>query len=121
MTQFHVTNWSSDGTCSNLKVLTDVIEEVAKVQRRTGNNPILVHCRYCHPNTDNHGSGCQGMARCFNIHRQLPVSKETVISQHKKKLRIKLDAVEASYIWSDTPQLGQKTFKNSSIHTGADI
>ena len=46
VTQFHVTNWSPDGTCSNLKVLTDVIEEVAKVQRRTGNNPILVHCRY---------------------------------------------------------------------------
>ena len=45
VTQFHVTNWSSDGTCSNLKVLTDVIEEVAKVQRRTGNYPILVHCR----------------------------------------------------------------------------
>ena len=46
VTQFHVTNWSPDGTCSNLKVITDVIEEVAKVQRRTGNNPILVHCRY---------------------------------------------------------------------------
>ena len=45
VTQFHVTNWSPDGTCSNLNVLTDVIEEVAKVQRRTGNNPILVHCR----------------------------------------------------------------------------
>ena len=45
VTQFHVTNWSPDGTCSNLKVLTDVIEEVAKVQRKTGNNPILVHCR----------------------------------------------------------------------------
>ena len=46
VTQFHVTNWSPGGTCSNLKVITDVIEEVAKVQRRTGNNPILVHCRY---------------------------------------------------------------------------
>ena len=45
VTQFHVTNWSSDGTCSNLTVLTDVIEEVTKVQRRTGNYPVLVHCR----------------------------------------------------------------------------
>ena len=26
--------------------MTDVIEEVGKIQRRTGNNPILVHCRY---------------------------------------------------------------------------
>ena len=50
VTQFHVTNWSPDGTYSNLKVVTDVIEEVAKVQRRTGNNPILVHCRYIYLN-----------------------------------------------------------------------
>ena len=35
---------------------------------------------------DNHGSGYLGMARCFNVHRQLPVSKETVISQHRKFL-----------------------------------
>ena len=32
---------------------------------------------------DNHGSGYLGMARCFNVHGQLPVSKETVISQHR--------------------------------------
>ena len=37
-------------------------------------------------NIDNHGSGYLGMARCFNVHRQLPVSKETVISQHRKFL-----------------------------------
>ena len=35
---------------------------------------------------DNHGSGYLGMARCFNVHRQLLVSKETVISQHKNFL-----------------------------------
>ena len=32
---------------------------------------------------DNHRSGYLGMARCFNVHRQLPVSKETVMSQHR--------------------------------------
>ena len=43
--QFHIVNWGPDGRCSNLKTVTDVIEEVSKVQRRTGNNPIVVHCR----------------------------------------------------------------------------
>ena len=33
---------------------------------------------------DNYKSGYLGMARCFNVHRQLPFSKETVISKHKK-------------------------------------
>ena len=46
MTQFHITCWAPDGQCSNLKAVVDVIEEVAKVQRRTGSKPILVHCRY---------------------------------------------------------------------------
>ena len=46
MSQFHITNWASDGSCSNLKTVIDVIEEVSKVQRRTGNRPIVVHCRY---------------------------------------------------------------------------
>ena len=40
---------------------------------------------------DNHGSGYLGMAGRFNVHRQLPVSKETVISQHRRTLD-KLDA-----------------------------
>ena len=37
----------------------------------------------CYP-IDNHRSGYLGIARCFNVHRQLPVSKETVISQQRK-------------------------------------
>ena len=45
VTQFHITNWAPDGSCSNLKTVTDVIEEVSKVQRRTGNQPIVMHCR----------------------------------------------------------------------------
>ncbi|KAL5486469.1 hypothetical protein EMCRGX_G018952 [Ephydatia muelleri] len=49
VTQFHITNWSPDGVCTNLATITDVIEEVDKVQRRTGNQPIVVHCRYFLP------------------------------------------------------------------------
>ena len=45
MTQFHITNWSPDGVCANLATITEVIEELDKVQRRTGNHPIVVHCR----------------------------------------------------------------------------
>eukprot|EP00731_Ephydatia_muelleri_P019048 Em0011g1088a len=44
VTQFHITNWSPDGVCTNLATITDVIEEVDKAQRRTGNQPIVVHC-----------------------------------------------------------------------------
>jgi len=46
MTQFHITCWEADGHCSNLRCVVDVIEAMTKVQRRTGNKPILVHCRY---------------------------------------------------------------------------
>ena len=70
MTQFHVTNWSPDGTCSNLKVLTDVIDEVAKVQRRTGNHPILVHCRYAANNLT-----CK---MCKQMSFSLPIFSDTV-------------------------------------------
>ena len=44
MIQFHITGWKSDGGSSNLKGVVDVVEEVAKVQRKTGNKPIFVHC-----------------------------------------------------------------------------
>ena len=36
--------WKPDGHCSNLKSVTDVIEEMTKVQIRSGNKPIVVHC-----------------------------------------------------------------------------
>ena len=32
LTQFHITNWNSSGKCENLKTVTDVNEEVIKVQ-----------------------------------------------------------------------------------------
>ena len=45
VTQFHITCWSPDGQCSNLRCVVDVIEEMTKVQRRTGNKPVFIHCR----------------------------------------------------------------------------
>ena len=44
--QIRMTNWSPDGHCSNLTGITDTIAEVTKIQQRTGNHPILVHCRF---------------------------------------------------------------------------
>jgi hypothetical protein len=46
VTQFHITCWAPDGQCSNLRSIVDVVEDIAKVQRRTGNKPIFVHCWY---------------------------------------------------------------------------
>ena len=45
VTQFQITNWRSDGRCENFKTVTDINEEVIKVQRRTGNHSIVVHCK----------------------------------------------------------------------------
>ena len=43
--QLHMTNWAPDGRCSNLTSIVDAIGEMSKIQRRTGNHPILIHCR----------------------------------------------------------------------------
>ena len=43
--QFHITNWAFDGSCPNLSTVINVIEQVARVQRRTSNQPIVIHCR----------------------------------------------------------------------------
>ena len=43
--QFHITNWECPGRCSNLQTIVSVQEEMYKLQRRTGNNPVVVHCR----------------------------------------------------------------------------
>ena len=48
--QLHMINWSPDGSCSHLATITSVINEMSAIQRRTGNHPITVHCRYA--NTD---------------------------------------------------------------------
>ena len=44
VTQFHITCWRPDGHCSNLKSIVDVFEEMTKVQIRSGNRLIVVHC-----------------------------------------------------------------------------
>ncbi len=43
--QIQILDWKSTGACANFKIITDVNEEVVKVQRRTGNKAIVVHCR----------------------------------------------------------------------------
>ena len=45
VSQFHITNWAPDGSCDRLSSVSSVVEEMGKVQRRTGNHPITVHCR----------------------------------------------------------------------------
>ena len=45
MIQFQIQNWSPQGKCSNLQTIITVVEEVFKVQCRTENKPIVVHCR----------------------------------------------------------------------------
>ena len=45
MTQFQLTDWSSDGIVTSPETLLQVIENVIKVQQKTGGGPIVVHCR----------------------------------------------------------------------------
>ena len=45
VTQFCIENWGPSGKCANGDTVLEVVDEVGKVQRRTGNNPIVVHCR----------------------------------------------------------------------------
>lgn len=46
VTQFQVLNWTPDGLCADYNSVADLIEKVTRVQRQTGNNPIVIHCRY---------------------------------------------------------------------------
>ncbi len=46
VTQFQVLNWTPDGQCSNHVTVARLLNEVLSVQLRTGNKPIIVHCRY---------------------------------------------------------------------------
>jgi len=81
--QFHIVNWGPDGRCSNLKTVTDVIEEVSKVQRRTGNNPIVVHCSdtvsrsgmYCALATTIERCKTEGVVDVFQVVKALRVQK----------------------------------------------
>ena len=43
--QIHITCWTPDGQCSNLKSIVDTISEMTKFQRRSSGGPVVVHCR----------------------------------------------------------------------------
>ncbi|XP_064386154.1 uncharacterized protein LOC135334773 isoform X2 [Halichondria panicea] len=83
LTQFHITNWNSSGKCENFKAVTDVNEEVIKVQRRTGNNPVLVHCNdtatrsgmYCSVATTIDRCKTEGVVDVFQVVKALRVHK----------------------------------------------
>ncbi|XP_064386173.1 uncharacterized protein LOC135334783 [Halichondria panicea] len=81
--QFHITNWNSSGKCENLKTVTDVNEEVIKVQRRTGNKAIVVHCSdtatrsgmYCSVATTIDRCKTEGVVDVFQVVKALRVHK----------------------------------------------
>ena len=93
MTQFHITCWRPDGHCSNLKSVTDVIEEMTKVQIRSGNKPIIVHCSdtvtrsgmFCAIATTIERCKTEGVVDVFQVVKALRVQKPgavpTVVSE----------------------------------------
>ena len=94
VTQFHITCWRPDGHCSNLKSVTDVIEEMTKVQIRSGNKPIVVHCSdtvtrsgmFCAIATTIERCKTEGVVDVFQVVKALRVQKPgavpTVVSGH---------------------------------------
>ena len=54
--QLHMNNWAPDGTCSNLNTITSVMREMIDIQMKSGNHPIVVHCRYL-AKSQNHITG----------------------------------------------------------------
>ena len=45
MIQFQIENWSYDGSIHHPHTILNVIENVIKVQQRTGGGQVVVHCR----------------------------------------------------------------------------
>lgn len=43
VTQFHMTNWTDEGVCTNPPAIMKIIEELFLIQRRTGNKPVVIH------------------------------------------------------------------------------
>ena len=41
--QFLISNWTADGLSSHMNTAISMIEQIAKLQRKTGNNVITVH------------------------------------------------------------------------------
>ena len=83
MTQLQLTNWTPDGRCSNLKSIIDVIEEMTKVQIRSGNRPIVVHCNdtvtrsgmFCAIATTIERCKTEGVVDVFQVVKALRVQK----------------------------------------------
>jgi protein tyrosine phosphatase len=42
--QYHITDWGSSGHVTNPAIILEVIDNMERVQRQTGNSPIVVHC-----------------------------------------------------------------------------
>ena len=84
MTQFHITNWAAGGRCSNLKTIVDVIEEMTKVQIRSGNKPIVVHCNdtvtrsgmFCAITTTIERCKTEGVVDVFQVVKALRVQNQ---------------------------------------------
>ena len=103
VTQFHITCWRPDGHCSNLKSVTDVIEEMTKVQIRSGNKPIVVHCSdtvtrsgmFCAIATTIERCKTEGVVDVFQVVKALRVQKPgavpTVVSGH----------MHINYLWGE--------------------
>ena len=45
ITQLQYVEWSQNVTPSNATSIIDLIETLERIQRKTGNGPITVHCR----------------------------------------------------------------------------
>ena len=81
--QYHITGWSVDGHCSNLKSITDVIEDLTKVQMRTSNKPTVVHCSdtvtrsgmFCAIATTIERCKTEGVVDVFQVVKALRVQK----------------------------------------------
>ena len=83
VTQLQITNWKTNGQCSNLKTVIDVIEEMTKVQIRSGNKPIVVHCSdtvtrsgmFCAIATTIERCKTEGVVDVFQVVKALRVQK----------------------------------------------
>ncbi|XP_064386406.1 uncharacterized protein LOC135334956 isoform X2 [Halichondria panicea] len=81
--QIQILDWKSTGACANFKIITDVNEEVVKVQRRTGNKAIVVHCSdtatrsgmYCSVATTIDRCKTEGVVDVFQVVKALRVHK----------------------------------------------
>jgi protein tyrosine phosphatase len=83
LSQFQVTNWAPDGSCGKLSSVSSVVEEMSKVQRRTGNHPIVVHCSdtvsrsgmFCAIATTIERCKTEGVVDVFQVVKALRVQK----------------------------------------------